>query len=68
MEIVASSHMKLANVPLCDLDLPEGVLIAAIHRGQQVIIPDGNSCIQRGDNVIVVTTHKQFDDLMDIFA
>ena len=31
------------------------------------MIPDGNSTIQMGDNVIVVTTHKNFDDLMDIF-
>ena len=27
----------------------------------------GVYCIQRGDNVIVVTTHKNFDDLTDIF-
>ena len=31
-----------------------------------VIIPNGNDCIKLGDNVIVVTTHKNFDDLTDI--
>ena len=39
-----------------------------VHRGNQVIIPDGNACIQQGDNVIVVTTHKNFDDLTDIIV
>ena len=42
-------------------------MIACIIRGTKVIIPDGNATIRLGDNVIVVTTHKNFDDLTDIF-
>jgi potassium/hydrogen antiporter len=37
-----------------ELALPEGVVIAMITRGQQIIPPHGNTLIQAGDHVIVV--------------
>jgi len=67
MEIVASNHMKLANIPLCDLDLPEGVLIAAIHRGQQIIIPDGNTIIQPNDKVTIFCLLSDIAELEVLF-
>ncbi len=53
MEIIATDDMKLANVPLRDVKLPEGVLIAAIHRRQEVIIPNGNTKIMADDKVTI---------------
>lgn len=67
MEIVASNHMKLANIPLCDLDLPEGVLIAAIHRGQQIIIPDGNTIILPNDKVTIFCLLSDIAELEVLF-
>ena len=58
---------KLYDKPLKELKIKENCLIACIIRQNEVIIPGGNSCIKQGDNVIVVTTHKNFDDLTDIF-
>lgn len=68
LEFVAKSDGKFYDKPLRDLKIKQDCLIACIIRKNQVIIPDGNSVILQGDNVIVVTTHKNFDDLMDIFA
>ena len=67
LEFVAKRQDRIYNKPLRELRLKENCLIACIIRENTVIIPDGNACILRGDNVIVVTTHKNFDDLMDIF-
>ena len=58
---------KIYDKPLKDLKIRENCLIAAIIRENTVIIPDGNSLIQQGDNVIVVTKNKNYDDLTDIF-
>lgn len=63
MEIIADSSMKLYNVALADLDLPEGVLVAAIHRGTQVIIPNGETRIQENDKVILLSLLTELDDL-----
>ncbi len=53
MEIIATDDMKLSNIALRDIDLPDGVLIAAIHRKQQVIIPNGNTVIHADDKVTI---------------
>lgn len=52
-EIVATSHMKIMDLPLKDLALPAGIIVAAIHRGLDVIIPNGDTVIQEGDRVIL---------------
>ena len=67
LEFAAKKQEKFYDKPLRELTLKENCLIACIIRQAEVIIPNGNSCIRRGDNVLVVTTHKNFDDLADIF-
>lgn len=52
-EIIASHNMKIANKPIRELDLPNGVIIGAIHRGTDVMIPDGSTVIKEGDRVLI---------------
>ena len=67
LEFSVKKQFKFLDKPLKDLRLKENCLIACIIRGEMVIIPNGISSIELGDNVVVVTTHKNFDDLSDIF-
>lgn len=67
LEFYAGKEQKFFYKPLKSLKTKENCLIACIIRENEVIIPDGSSYIQLGDNVIVVTTHKNFNDLADIF-
>ncbi len=67
LEFLAKCQSKIYNKPLKDLKMKNNSLIAYIIKQSKVIIPDGNSTIEPGDNVIVVTTHTNFDDLNDIF-
>ena len=75
MLIIESKHWnfqqkkneEIYNQPLHKLKIKKGCLIASIIRENEVIIPNGNSEIKLGDNVIVVTTHKNFNDLTDVF-
>ena len=66
VEFSARKHERIYNKPLRDLHIKDNCLIACIIHENEVIIPNGNSVITLGDNVIVVTTHKNFDDLTDI--
>lgn len=66
LEFLAKRQEKFFDKPLRELKIKQNCLIGCIIRGTNVIIPDGNTCIQLGDNVIVVTTHKNFDDLNDV--
>ena len=67
LEFYAKQKKRFFNKPLKDLQTKENCLIACIIRDGNVIIPNGNDWIQLNDNVIVVTTHQQFDDLTDAF-
>lgn len=66
LEFFAKTHENIYDKPLKELKIKENCLIACIFRQNEVIIPSGNDCIKFGDNVIVVTTHKNFDDLTDV--
>jgi trk system potassium uptake protein TrkA len=67
LEFAAKKQEAFFNKPLKELKLKRNCLIACIIRQNVVIIPNGDAQIQLGDNVVVVTTHKNFDDLTDVF-
>ena len=67
LEFSAKKQERFYNKPLKDLKIKKDCLIACIIRQNEVIIPNGLSEIRLGDNVVVVTTHKNFDDLTDVF-
>ena len=51
-----------------DFKLKKDILVAMIIRQGQVIIPDGNSCIQSGDRVVVISKRGHgLNTLNDIF-
>lgn len=66
LEFAAKKQEDFYNKPLRELNMKKNCLIACIIRQNEVIIPGGNSEIHLGDNVVVVTTHKNFDDLNDV--
>ncbi len=66
LEFAAKKQEKFFDKPLRELNMKKNCLIACIIRQNEVIIPNGDSEIKLGDNVVVVTTHKNFDDLNDV--
>ena len=57
-EIKLHDRLSVLDTPLMDLGLPKGILIAAIVRGQDVLIPNGQSRLHRGDRIIVFCKHN----------
>ena len=54
MEFYVEEGMNCNNIPLRDFRLPEYIIVAAIHRGLETIIPDGNTRMLPGDRVVLV--------------
>jgi trk system potassium uptake protein TrkA len=54
LEISAEKGMPLTEKTLTELDIPQGVLIAAVHRKGEIITPRGDTRIQPGDRVIIL--------------
>ena len=66
LEFRVREKFRGKNIPLKDISLKKGLLIASIIRGGRLIFPGGNDSIQVRDNVIVVTTRDGLQDLNDI--
>ena len=56
----------ITEIPLKELKLRSGLLIACIVHQDQIIIPSGDDLISRGDTVIVVTAQAQIKGIKDI--
>ena len=67
MQFKVSKDSALTETVLSDIRLKENTLIAAIARGNRMFIPDGQSKIEKGDTVMVVTTER-ITTLTDILA
>ncbi len=66
LEFRIAENSPVSGITLEKLDIKDNTLIACINRRGQIITPRGSDVIQPGDNVIVVTTHKGFNDIGDI--
>lgn len=56
----------ITNVPLKDLELRPGMLIACIVHKDEIVIPTGDDVVYNGDTVIVVTTEAQIKGIKEI--
>ena len=63
LELFVYFAMAMLGIPLSELDLPSGVLIAVIHRGKDLIIPNGNTKIELNDKVIILSLLSEIGDL-----
>lgn len=68
MEFVVNNTTRNLGIPLKELKLKKGVLIAVIIHHNRIIIPEGSSVISEGDTVIIVSRDSGILDINDIYA
>ena len=69
VEFLVDEHTLHCGQPLKDLKLKKNILIVSISRGAKSEIPNGDSCFQPGDTLILVTNRSdKLQQLNDIFA
>jgi len=70
LEVIEAEALETAvilDLPLKDLKLPQDTVIGAIVRGEQVIIPDGETMILPRDHVLLVTRADAIRDVEHLF-
>ena len=63
----ATKSSELINKTLKEVDLPTGIKIGLIARKDEVIVPDKNTIIEVGDNVIFITMSDDVSKAEEIF-
>jgi trk system potassium uptake protein TrkA len=59
MEVEAESGSRLTAASLAKVGLPAGMIVAAIQRGTELLVPTGEDRVEAGDRVLIVTTTQQ---------
>lgn len=67
LEFVIQNHSPIIGIPLQELTLKRNLLIGGINRRGKIIIPNGQTTIEVGDSVVVITSQKGLNDINDIF-
>lgn len=65
-EFIVKEGSAIVGTPLAQLKFKQNVLIAAILRGQKVIIPRGHDTVEVGDRVVIVSELMALHDITDV--
>lgn len=67
LEFGVTADVPFTGIPLKDLNLKSGILVAGIVRQNgKIVIPSGDDALSVNDDVIVVTTDTTLQDIRDI--
>lgn len=66
-EFVVPQNDKICNKKLSDISWPKDTLVIAISRNQKSIVPNGDSVLEAGDNVVISTKDYNKKHLKKLF-
>ena len=62
-EFIALETSEITDRPFKEIHFPSGTIVGAICRGEEIIIPDGDSVIRPGDHVVIFTPRSAIGEL-----
>ena len=68
MELVAEAGSPIVGKPLRETKFPAGALVGAVLRGDEMIIPAGDTVIQPGGKVVVFALTEAAEAVQRLFA
>ena len=67
IDAVALETSPLVDKPLKDSNLPDGVIVGAVTRGDDVFMPYADFVIQPGDRVVLMAMREHVKDVEQMF-
>jgi len=58
LEVVANEDSPIVGKAVMDINFPRGCLILCFQRGDEVLIPRGNTVVEPGDRLIIISTRQ----------
>jgi trk system potassium uptake protein TrkA len=66
-EFPVSEGAPAVGIPLKDVQMPQHTRLATVLRGSDVILPDANTRLERGDRIVLVSNSDIFDEARKLF-
>lgn len=68
IEFNAGHNTRIVGKKIKDIQLPENSLILLISRGDENIIPSGDSVIEEGDTVLIIVSKASIEKIEEFFS
>jgi trk system potassium uptake protein TrkA len=68
IEAEALETSRLVGVPIREAELPEGVIVGAVVRGDEVLVPRGDTVIRANDLVVILAASESVKKIEKLFA
>lgn len=68
IEAEASENCPIINTPIKDLNMPRTIVIGAVMRNDEIMIPDGDFVIHAGDRVAILAAEGQARKVEKLFS
>lgn len=66
LEFIIGENAPIIGVPIHKMNLKNDLIICGIIHDGELVLPTGDSTVEAGDSIIVVTSHKKLNDVGDI--
>ena len=66
-EFILKNKLAICGKSLKDLALPNGILFIALIRGEQTIVPNGDTVLEDGDKAVVFATKNEIRNMKNLF-
>ena len=67
-EIVIPDHFPKAGQTLAEIGLSKDVVVVTITRGEEMLIPRGETTLESGDKVMVIAKNHSLHDINELFG
>lgn len=67
-EIIIGRNLPITGKTLKELKLPKGIIIGALVRGDDVFIPNGDTCLKEDDRIVVFSLKEDLPNLKMFFT
>ncbi|MBR0385619.1 MAG: TrkA family potassium uptake protein [Erysipelotrichaceae bacterium] len=66
IEFKITPDLMVCGQTLRDINIADKGMISSVIRGSKTIIPNGNTCLETDDKILVVTTEDNRDEITDM--
>lgn len=66
-EFILKKKLAICGQSLKDLALPKGILFIALIRGEETIVPNGDTVLENGDKAVVFATKNEIRNMKNLF-
>ena len=68
LELIIRARQLVCGKALENLNLPEGILIIAVIRKNEMLVPNGKTVLEAGDRIILFAMHQVAPKIQKIFS